>query len=560
MAGDPLDGTVTDNTHKRWDLNEPIHRINSPSFNTGGFSRASGNGVSRGCRLPTLHVPVVDIFIDGLRAVLPAWVPVQDAPFKEVEGRLARSFQTWTDFPLTQWHHWYDWNFHVVPSAPYQYLRGEGNQEPTGHGTPVVEGPAMECEWDTGAFGNRFGPMFDRDWAWPMTSQTVWLAGRWIYDCGHANTQGLMRSELHPVGAVASARVEAQKFDSSSQVLFPLTQSLGTDTKFVPGVQFLFFASQLGGYFQVPEVFNSDYEFIVDLPREAVGRTIVPIGDARNTVTLGTLKIVAKVDFSPFSNAKGRVNSSVQPILTVINPADGSFPSQVKVKIPLSGIRGSADAYGVMISFGIVDQFLDLQKRVLLVSGSFDTVTFFHLDSVNLALKFGINGRWHRKAFQNVQLGETRLLQETFSFALALDHPPGGGGAILFSSHGKVIKGNGIIMQGDEPGRTLRVADQPTGRIYEWIPDIVNAQNDDKKVSQLQADIGNHLASTFRVENDPLGVADFSQRAAQLGVDQKVFALEGFTLEEDQKLAEIFFKSPKETQYRISGKINGAAQ
>jgi hypothetical protein len=421
----------------------------------------------------------------------------------------------------------------------------------------------MECEWDTGAFGNRFGAMFDRDWAWPMTSQFVWLAGRWIYDCGHANSQGLMRSELHPVCAVATARVEAQKFDSSAQVLFPVTGPLGTDTKFMPGVQFMFFASRLGGYVTVPQVFEKDYEFIVDLPREIVGRTIIPIGPSsenpRNTIALGPLRIVAKVDFSPFSNAKGTVNSSIQPILTVITPADGSFPSQVKVKIPLGGLRGGADAYGVMISFGLVDQFLDLAKRVLLVSGSFDAVTFFRRDSVDVAIKFGINGRWHRKPFQNVQRGDTRALQESFSFALALDHPPGGGGPILFSSHGKVIKGSGRVMEEAEPARTLRVGDAPGGRVYQWDFDIVSP-NDQSKVSQLQADVGNRLARTLRVENDPLGVADLAQQASQLGLNQTGFNLNGIALEEDQSLAEIFFKSPRETEYRIDGKISGRSQ
>ncbi|MEJ7714119.1 MAG: hypothetical protein WKF84_30820 [Pyrinomonadaceae bacterium] len=555
---DPLDGTVTDNQHKKWNPDEPIHRINSPSFNSGQFTRANGDGVGRGCRLP------VGAQLSGsLRRVLPAWVPVQDDAFKEIEGILVRSFQTWTDFPLTQWHSWYDWNFHVIPSNPYQYVRGEGNEEVTGRGTPVVGGAAMECEWDTGAFGNRFGAMFDRDWAWPMASQFVWIAGRWIYDCGHANSRNKMRSELHPCCAVATSRWEAQKFDSSAQVLFPVTGPLGIDTPFMPGVQFMFFASRLGGYVTVPGVFERDYEFIVDLPEETVGRTIIPIGATpdhpRNTVTLGPLRIVAKIDFTPFSNAKGTVNNSIQPILTVIPRADGNFPRQVKVKIPLSGVKGSADAYGVMISIGLVDQFLDLAKRVLLVDGSFDTATFLHRSVDNVAIKFGINGRWHRKAFNNVTPGQTRPLQEKFSFALALDHPPKGGGQILLSSHGKVIKGSGVVMEELEPNRILRVKNQPGGRVFQYEFDIVNPQKDPGKVDELEIAIADRLKGTFRVENEPLGVADFARRATQLGVDQTVFTLSGRELVEDNALAEIFFKVRPETTTASAARSGAAA-
>ena len=560
---DPLDGLVTDNQHKKHDPDQPIHRINSPAFNSGQFTRANGDGVSRGCRLPAGLVPGI-VATGALRRVLPAWAPVQDDDFKEVEGTLARSFQTWTDFPLTQWHRWYDWNFHVIPTAPYAYLRGEGNEEIKGAGPNVVEGAAMECEWDTGAFGTKFGPMFGRDWGWPMKSQFVWIAGRWIYDCGHANKSKKMRTELHPCAAVATARWEAQRYGPSDSVLFPTPSPLGIDTPFMPSVQFMFFASRRGGYLEVPKVFDRDYEFIVDLPKEAAGRRIVPIGatptNAVNTVTLGALRIVAKVDFTPFSNAAGSRNTTIQPILTVIVPADGSFPSQVKVKIPLSREKGSGNAYGVMISFGLVDQFLDLAKRVLLVDGSFDLVRFFNHRGENVALKFGINGRWHRKAFDNIELRKAFLLQQPFSFALALDHPPGGGGQIMLSSHGKVIDGSGKVMEESEAARTLRDGDNSRGKVFDWDADIVNAKGDLSRVDQVEIAIFGRLAGTHRVENKPLGVADFVRRADVLTADPQSFTLEGRELVEDNDLAEIFFRVPTKVDYRIEGKIRGRAQ
>src|SRR5262249_54009881 len=138
---------------------------------------------------------------------------------KELYGELDRSFETWTDFPIWQYHHWYDWNFHIkLPpnQGGYWYLRGEGDF-----------GPEIECEWDTGAFGRRprSSLMFRADWGWPMTGDWVWLIGRWIYDGGHEE-RGLTRSELHPCKAIATARWEGFKFPENE--------------KAVPAIQFMF--------------------------------------------------------------------------------------------------------------------------------------------------------------------------------------------------------------------------------------------------------------------------------------------------------------------------------
>src|SRR5205814_6991714 len=132
----------------------------------------------------------------------------------EIYGQLKRSFQTWTDFPAFQWHRWYDWNFHIEPARQFDWLRGQGNikqpnaapEEPSENQkkfamVDAVRGDVIECEWDAGAFGAKPGPMFaDRnkgespaDWAWPMTGDFVWLAGRSTYDAGHENSSSLCR-------------------------------------------------------------------------------------------------------------------------------------------------------------------------------------------------------------------------------------------------------------------------------------------------------------------------------------------------------------------------------
>ena len=143
----------------------------------------------------------------------------------------------------------------------------------------------MECEWDCGAFGDydyssahgkqaspgQPGPMFEKDWAWPMAGQNVWIAGRWIYDCGHASSDektgsnpGLMRSELHPCKAVATARWEAVKFDQNDY--------------HAPAIQFMFFACTQGGYKDFPTIADHDYEFIVDLPEAPHEAPQHPVG------------------------------------------------------------------------------------------------------------------------------------------------------------------------------------------------------------------------------------------------------------------------------------------
>ena len=572
MTGDSQDGTVTDNQHKKWDPTEPIHRINSPAFNTGGFSTATGDGVSRGCRLPGgLQMT------SQLSRVLPAWVPVQDNPYKEVEGKLLRSFQTWTDFPMFQWHRWYDWNFHVVPSQSYSYLRGDGNKTPGPHPIAVVDGPAMECEWDCGSFGSREGPMFMQDWLWPMGNQFVWIAGRWIYDCGHADpNNNKMRSELHPCCAVANARWEAQSFSSSAKQLFPTLQDpLGFDVPFVPGVQFMFFACKRGGYFDLPEVFDRDYTFIVDLPRETPGRTVAPIGptptNPQNTLVVGPLRIVASVSFDPFSNATTPINNSLQPVLDVIVPADGSSPNQVKVTIPLSQLKGTpTNSYGVMISFGVFDQFLALAKRIVKITGSFDTVQFFG-DFGDVDIKCGINGRWARRGFQNVKSNDTRPINFSFSFALSVDHPPNGGGPVLTSSHGKIFKKVGTFLQNTpDAGRILRVGNQSSGRAYEWGPDIVNPQNDTSKTDELEITLADALKSTATIthrsgeQNLPLGIADLARKAKDLFLAPSPFDLKGAAITEDEHAAELFFKGDPDPNtfidYKISGTINSQPQ
>ncbi len=332
---------------KTWDPDLPFARVKSPWENnppdfTAPNKRPDGDGYACGCRQPsdwakgndplTFLNPLALVARKLLRAI-PGWVPVVPAreiygESREVQGTLRRSFQTWTDFPIRQWHRWYDWNFHLEPDPEYAYIRGEGNDADPNKTEPeqdpflrdtiwdpvasvlgvafgvigavvspfieigkaikglfekdkiwpnrrVVPAAAMECEWDCGAFGPNQGLMFDKEYNdlggwWPMAGQRVWLRGRWIYDCGHA-IENKMRNELHPVLAMASARWEATSFEKTSKVIWPpeaAGSEIGFQTLHLPAIQFLFFTHRSGGYKDYPTITNEgkDYEFIVDLP------------------------------------------------------------------------------------------------------------------------------------------------------------------------------------------------------------------------------------------------------------------------------------------------------
>ena len=165
----------------------PFHRVKSPWFLDAGETGkvvtlssgqqglivgADGKGYECGCRamedfppgslLGEIKLKLLQLLgaATGLgdpREVmhtLPGWVPVLNrrpmAPNPpddvnnptqvEFEGMLVRSYQTWTDAPGAQWHHWYDWNFLVVPRGDvrgvppgeggYAYLRGTANMPP----------------------------------------------------------------------------------------------------------------------------------------------------------------------------------------------------------------------------------------------------------------------------------------------------------------------------------------------------------------------------------------------------------------------------------------------
>src|SRR4051794_2790520 len=152
--------------------NRAFIRVGSPSSKTQPFLTGQGHD-----RSGTRHEDdfpasfLLDLLMRKTILLAPSWAKTEVAPKsnavvaeraaeQELFGTLGRSFQTWTDAPGIQWHRWYDWNFHVEPAPNFDWLRGAANRiEQNRSGAAQLIKGAMECEWDTGAFGDgRPGP------------------------------------------------------------------------------------------------------------------------------------------------------------------------------------------------------------------------------------------------------------------------------------------------------------------------------------------------------------------------------------------------------------------
>ena len=280
---------------------------------------ADGNGVARGCRRPgSLTLGVPGIFEKDVGLELPGWVPVAGETqvvrdntsgetiirFREdfagetrtVEGILARSHITYTDFPFRPWHTFYDWNFHVRVDRQYTYLHSPTNV--------LDDDGLIECEWDTA---------FLPDWAWPQDGSRVWMVGRWIYDCGHPTANG-HKSEIHPPKALVSFRSEAVQFDGNQGP--------------VRANQAVLFIGRDGGYWRQP-INDQNYAFDLYLPPKPYEEA-VPV-----------LKTEPQTGALP-----------VQPQFT---PFPAGAPRALRVVIPLKGVEPHPENYGAIISAGWSD-------------------------------------------------------------------------------------------------------------------------------------------------------------------------------------------------------------
>jgi hypothetical protein len=567
-------------TTKDVDRRRPFHRINSPWFKEPGaaanvitmsdgqsrsVSGADGNGYGCGCRssadfpdmgfIGNIRVALL-AFLGGVTDLgsprevmhtLPGWVPVMAPDPKnpalpaddvnnptqvEMEGILVRSFQTWTDAPAKQYHHWYDWNFLIDPDPGFVYLRGLGNQPPKSDDpdfVPLIDRNVMELEWDCGALAaSKPGPMFDglltrpdgspdkddEEWFWPMRGHFIWGTGRWIYDCGHSNPpddkkKGLMRTEIHPVKAIASARWEAVKFDENAH--------------HVPAIQFMFFVHRISGYKQWAVINDVDYEFIVDLPELDLPQQIDwQIGHTPefpfNTAALRTPHLLKKVRFMEIPNlqTRGAVQPLVEPLKDDQAPPNAA-PRQVKVTVPCKTLRPNIDYFGFVLSLGWHDPEGEQARQVKKVLVSLDELKIgvaehkrhgiWSAQGGEWQARVGVNGRWMQTTiFEDIKANQKRPIEADsgktfFEFHLAEKDE------LIINAHGLEFDNIGDFMRETSlDKRNIKVGDEQ--RIADWERDIVVKSGNAEVLKATINGIGDLLQSTKGIQNEPLGMID----------------------------------------------------
>lgn len=198
------------------------------------FSTAA---ISAGCNADDLSDGT-----DGAR-VSPEWTPVihdpthpfPNDPVTILEGRVMNNIEKFQDrsgLPqeaLTDqspsevaeedipWiHYTHDKTIDVVPDPGYQHLLSQH----LSNGIFVTR-KSMEVEWENGGVGGEENTSFiDNiwgalpEWAFASVGDRVWIAGRWIFDCGHpglpdgSSDQSLVgyETEIHPPRAMVVFR------------------------------------------------------------------------------------------------------------------------------------------------------------------------------------------------------------------------------------------------------------------------------------------------------------------------------------------------------------------
>jgi hypothetical protein len=287
-------------------------------------------GTSRGCHFGT-QWPV------ELAHVVPSWVSVDSHETRTIEGVLTGSNIADTDFPLSPWHAYYDWNFHIKPDKQYNYLLNPKT------------GPNIECEWDTAFFPS---------WAWPQEGQRIWICGRWIYDCQHPNADGDApgtghSTEIHPPKAVATFRTEAVQFPSN---LGPTRANNA-----------IIYIGARDGYWD-HYLKDQNYSFDIYLPPRPYQEAICVWRVQHKTAALG-----------------------INPQIT---PYPGKETKALRVVIPLKETPQDIQEYGCIISAGWTDPKKTATQEVHNVRVTIEDIPTLTGDVFTAHAYLGINGRW----------------------------------------------------------------------------------------------------------------------------------------------------------------------
>lgn len=287
----------------------------------------SSEARARGCR---------DDPLNPLLKIMPEWTPVVDETPRVAEGVVARSAVTHEDNPA--FHTSHDWLFDVRLDPAYRGLLSD-------HTSPeyVVEGErVMGMEWEEAFFPLQFRP---------SVGDRVWMMGRWVFDCGHAERG--YRTELHPPQAVAFTRDEATIFS-------------GDSAPSRARITYVYIYGR-GGYYRTA-VGGRDYEFDVPLaPR--------PSPSARLAITVET------------------VYGNIAP---VVAPQPRDNPTTMHVTYPLRAVAASPDArFGAIVTAGWREEVTTTAYRVIeLVFDSVRIVDNHDAGRGDWHLRLGAAGEW----------------------------------------------------------------------------------------------------------------------------------------------------------------------
>jgi len=138
--------------------------------------------------------------------------PVDQKSSDQSSSEVAEEDLWWT-------HNTHDFTFKVIPDSAYSHLLSSWVNP---DGTTGVH-TDMEVEWDNASLMDEHEG-FQRIWggvpefAWPAVSDRVWVAGRWIFDCGHPSSSDVphvqFSTEIHPPRALVAFRLMHPALDS----------------------------------------------------------------------------------------------------------------------------------------------------------------------------------------------------------------------------------------------------------------------------------------------------------------------------------------------------------
>lgn len=297
------------------------------------------------------------------------------------------------DVPLANWHTWFAWNVQVVPEPEYRQALSPASDRRTSGADAgersTIKAGSFEIQWDAGAMfadqslyesGFAEGDMpkadapfvtpvgfddngttdFRTSFFWPMAGMFVWASGRHVYDCSRVTHKAapppadaeddppLMCAMIQPARALATFKafrfIENGEFD-------------------VPAVEFIFVATQRGGYISHETLADEDYVFILDLPPGPPAASPYPIANTdkvpHNTITLRP-RLLKKITFLRPVGSVGTL-----PILELLPPPQpGQAPQQVRVTITQGMLKGVA-AYAFRLSLGWHDPTREFARRVI---------------------------------------------------------------------------------------------------------------------------------------------------------------------------------------------------